>query len=53
MLAEALYKQGAQQHAQGAQGANGTQEGAGTKKPPGGDGDNVVDAEYEEVRDNK
>ena len=53
VLAEALYKQGgAQQEAGGPEadaGAAGGQEG-----PAGGaEGDNVVDAEYEEVRDDK
>ncbi|HKI98168.1 MAG TPA: molecular chaperone DnaK [bacterium] len=53
VLAEALYKQSGEQQAAD-EGANGSAEGGAQEgQPPGGDGDNVVDAEYEEVQDNK
>jgi molecular chaperone DnaK len=54
VLAEALYKRGAQQQQGEAEGANGGADAGGQEgAPPGGDGDNVVDAEYEEVQDDK
>jgi molecular chaperone DnaK len=50
VLAEALYKKSAQQQAaSGATGAEGEKGGP----APGGGKENVVDAEFEEVRDNK
>jgi molecular chaperone DnaK len=53
VVAEALYKRSAEQQG-GAQEANGGGARAGQEgAPPGGEGDNVVDAEYEEVQDNK
>jgi molecular chaperone DnaK len=51
VLAEALYKQGAQQ-AGAEPGADGGAE-SGGEASGGGEGDNVVDAEYEEVQDEK
>jgi molecular chaperone DnaK len=55
VLAEALYRQSAQQQNQGEAGTGGANGGgdASGDTPPGGDKDNVVDAEYEEVQDDK
>ncbi|MCH9045387.1 MAG: polysaccharide biosynthesis tyrosine autokinase [SAR324 cluster bacterium] len=52
VLAEALYKQSAQQQA-GDDGANGDASEADAAAGKTDEGDNVVDAEFEEVRDNK
>jgi molecular chaperone DnaK len=51
-LAEALYKKGAEQQ-QAAGGESAHQAGPDGEGAAGGDKDNVVDAEYEEVQDNK
>ena len=53
VLAEALYKQSAQQQQAGDDGANGDASEADAAAGKTDEGDNVVDAEFEEVQDDK
>jgi molecular chaperone DnaK len=54
VLAEALYKRSASQQQGQPQGGQGGQPGGdGAAKPGGGKDENVVDAEFEEVKDHK